>query len=102
MRREKRRRHPCNVPLMAGILCVALAVVSSTVYAAFGQAGEKSAGPVTMIDPFALKIILVSEVPTPPGPDGKGPPGFGDMPPGPLIRIPDRPPVRSIFKPFPL
>ena len=89
-----------GIMLMAGVVLVATVVVGFA--ASTGPRPtpkDLPAESVPMIDPFTLKILWVSQ--TPPSPEGKEPPESVAVDMGGTIRIPDRPVVRSVFKPSP-
>jgi len=99
MRTDKVKPWVRGMALVGGMLCAAM-VVGSAAYAGRDQGTEEAlAGGVTMIDPFALRIIVLSEMP--PIPEVEGLPASVELHLEQTIRIPDRPLVRSVFKPSP-
>jgi hypothetical protein len=101
MRAQKvKRSADLGRALLIGIvLSIVWAAVGTAMYAAQGDpAGKPPGEQMTILDPFSLKVIAVSE--TPPGPGSVPGAAVVEVTPRPPIRIPDRPLVRSVFRPF--
>jgi hypothetical protein len=100
MKTEQVKHCAGGMMLAGGVLCVAIIVAGSTVRGGTGlPTWQDTARRVTMIDPFELRIVWVSQSPSSPGDNDRLRSSAGSE--GPLIRIPDRPVVRSVFKPLP-
>lgn len=94
---QKKMRRLANreVVLLALIVCVVLAIVGSTVYAAPQPKG--ATGSQTVLDPFTLRVVIVSG--TQPvirvTSSGMFARASGRL----VIRTPTRPPLRSAYRP---
>jgi len=85
--------------LIGIVLTIVWAAVGTVMYAAQGEpAGKPRNEQMTILDPFSLKIIAVSN--TPQGPSSVHGAAVVAVTPTPPIRIPDRPLLRSVFRPF--
>lgn len=91
-----------NVGLVLVVLCIVLAATSSAVAAPSESTTQTSVRPMTVLDPFSLKVVAVSGNPsTKPSTTVKAVGSTAsDKPTGRLsIRIPPRLPARSAFNP---
>ncbi len=85
---------------LAGILCGVVLAVGSAVYAGFEQPADGiSSGSMTMLDPFTLEVISISQ--TSSSLQGASFSSSVEVHLGDTIVIPDRPVVRSVFQPSP-
>ena len=101
MRAQKMKRlADLRRALLVGIVLSTMwAAVGMAMYAAQGgPAGKPHGEQATILDPFSLETIVVSDMP--PGQGSiHGKPAV-PVTPTPPIHIPDRPLLRSVFRPF--
>jgi len=98
MQNVKRLADVRRVLLIAVVLSIVWAAMGTAIHAAQGPPADKRSGEqITVLDPFSLRIIVVSN--SPPGPRSISGAAAVEAIPKPPIRIPDRPLVRSAFRP---
>jgi len=97
---QKKMRRWANgkVVVLAVIVCVVLAILGSTVYAAPQPKGATGSQAVVMLHPFTLQVVMVSS--TQPVIRAAGSGVFARASGRLVIRTPRRPPVRSAYRPF--
>lgn len=95
----KRSADPGRALLIGIVLSIVWAGVGAAMHAAEGEpAGKPPGEQMTILDPFSLKTIVASE--TPRGSGSVPGAAVGEITPRSPIRIPDRPLMRSVFRPF--
>jgi hypothetical protein len=99
MRTEKVKLRVRGLTLVGGVLCAAMVVASAAYAGREPRVEGVLAGGLTMIDPFALQVIVLPEMP--PLSEVEDFPASMELHLEQTIRIPDRPLVRSVFKPSP-